>query len=267
MEYFSKLNKKLDDGFKLTDVSCPTCKKTALFNPLDSTFQCISCETTLDFEVQSSSLTLPATSPPLPTLPATSPPLPTSSSSPPPLLSNPPPSSSSISRSNELSSKLAQKLLKGYTMLEECCPDCLVPLMRLKKEPAVCVGCDYQWLASTSSHSHHPPSSSIPPPGAIKYDQKTEKNLDKPRALPPPPPSPPVNLVCPPQPSSAFPCSPSLNLIRDNLMEMTSLLSCLYLEETKDIVKGKDLRGADSLIKGALPQLIGLFNQLNNHQK
>lgn len=267
MEYFSKLNQKLDQGFKLTDVSCQNCKKTALFNPADSTFQCVNCEKILDFEVDSSSLAPPASS---------SSPLPQkSSSSPPPLSLNPPPSSSSISKSNELSSKLAQKLLRGYTMLEECCPDCLVPLMRLKKEAAVCVGCDYKWLASSSSHhpppppplsSPPPPSSSFPPVSSSNNNQKTEKNLDKPRALSPPPPS--VSLISPPQPTSAFPpSSSSLNLIRDNLLEMTSMLSSLYLEETKDIVKGKNLRGADNLINGALPQLISLFNQLNNNQK
>lgn len=41
--FFSKLNTKLDAGYKLTNSDCPICKKTILYNPADKSLFCVEC--------------------------------------------------------------------------------------------------------------------------------------------------------------------------------------------------------------------------------
>lgn len=123
MDFFKKLNEKLDLGWKYTDCECPSCKKQALYNPEASTFHCINCEKLLDFEIKPENLLKNAEQQENPAnIPAFS-----------------------AKKRDDSSSKLAKKLLEGWTMLEECCPDCLIPLMKPRKGPAICVGCGYEW--------------------------------------------------------------------------------------------------------------------------
>ncbi len=39
------------------------------------------------------------------------------------------------------SKAMSSKLIQGWTMLEECCPDCFIPIMRKGKE-SICVSCN-----------------------------------------------------------------------------------------------------------------------------
>lgn len=50
MDFFEKLNKKLDEGYKLTDYACPLCKKSVVLNPSDKTLFCIGCNLPIKFE-------------------------------------------------------------------------------------------------------------------------------------------------------------------------------------------------------------------------
>lgn len=46
-----------------------------------------------------------------------------------------------------MSKKIGEKLLHGWTMLNESCNDCLAPLMKSKKGEKICFGCDRDYAA------------------------------------------------------------------------------------------------------------------------
>nr|PNR48733.1 hypothetical protein PHYPA_013210 [Physcomitrium patens] len=84
---------------------------------------------------------------------------------------NPPPSSSSYLASRDHSSLIASKLLQGWTLLAESCPQCLTPLVRNRQKQVYCVSCS-QWLltqdqlalklAAQHVHENSPPPSTPP---------------------------------------------------------------------------------------------------------
>lgn len=84
---------------------------------------------------------------------------------------NPPPSSSSSLASRDHSSLIASKLLQGWTLLAESCPQCLTPLVRNRQKQVYCVSCS-QWLltqdqlalklAAQHVHENSPPPSTPP---------------------------------------------------------------------------------------------------------
>ena len=43
MDFFEKMNKKLDEGYKLTDTNCPQCNKSIMYDPKEKTLYCIGC--------------------------------------------------------------------------------------------------------------------------------------------------------------------------------------------------------------------------------
>ena len=43
MDYFTKLNLKMDNGWKLTDKYCSKCQVAFLINPEQSTLHCANC--------------------------------------------------------------------------------------------------------------------------------------------------------------------------------------------------------------------------------
>jgi uncharacterized Zn finger protein (UPF0148 family) len=50
------------------------------------------------------------------------------------------------------SSKMGTLLLQGWAMLEECCEDCNVPLMRNRtKDKEICVQCNRDYKADTAA--------------------------------------------------------------------------------------------------------------------
>ena len=52
-------------------------------------------------------------------------------------------------------------LLQGWAMLEECCDECNVPLMRNRtKDKEVCVECNRDYKATTDPKSAEKPSNS-----------------------------------------------------------------------------------------------------------
>jgi len=48
---------------------------------------------------------------------------------------------------NETTSKMGEKLLQGWAMLQESCPKCSVPLMRDKEKRMICMSCGLQVLS------------------------------------------------------------------------------------------------------------------------
>merc|ERR1712137_96993 len=63
------------------------------------------------------------------------------------------------------SSKLGEKLLQGWTMLEDACPRCNIPLMRKpKSKDMLCVGCGAQVVESMDQiPSNSNPQNQSPP--------------------------------------------------------------------------------------------------------
>ncbi|KAL4430258.1 hypothetical protein ABPG74_014817 [Tetrahymena malaccensis] len=148
MNFFTLLNKKLDEGWKLTDSNCPICKSSIVYNPKDKSLFCIKCDkpckieadiidnqeeesnsrkessnennkkqqnlnddSDSDFDEYEFKWNMNKNAPP--------------------------------SRTDEISKLLSQKLLQGYAMLQECCAVCLAPIMRSKTGEYTCVGCKW----------------------------------------------------------------------------------------------------------------------------
>ena len=44
MNIFAEINKKLDEGFKMTDASCSKCKNSVLASPNLEEFYCVGCK-------------------------------------------------------------------------------------------------------------------------------------------------------------------------------------------------------------------------------
>lgn len=135
---FQKINKKLDEGWKLTNVNCPICQTTIVGHPTSKQFYCVKCEmpAKLDME-EDDDLEVEV------------------------IGSGSKKGSNGesrdieefdnmiISKENEvkkspkpdLSKKMGELLLQGWAMMEESCYDCLVPYMKSRKGEYVCVGC------------------------------------------------------------------------------------------------------------------------------
>lgn len=48
MNFFTALNVKLEEGWKLTDSNCPVCRASIIYNPLDKSLFCIKCNQSCD---------------------------------------------------------------------------------------------------------------------------------------------------------------------------------------------------------------------------
>lgn len=44
MSFFSKMNAKLDEGYKMTNINCETCKFSLLINPPTKFLYCPKCD-------------------------------------------------------------------------------------------------------------------------------------------------------------------------------------------------------------------------------
>ncbi len=44
------MNKKLDDGWKLTTTNCPICNFSVIYNPKDKSMFCIKCNLPVKFD-------------------------------------------------------------------------------------------------------------------------------------------------------------------------------------------------------------------------
>jgi uncharacterized Zn finger protein (UPF0148 family) len=131
---FQKISQKLDEGWKLTNVSCPICKTCIVGYPKTKEFYCVKCDMPAkiggeddDYEVEVE------------------------------VIGNEPKKITEIEefdnmvisrnndpkrkRADELSKKMGDLLLQGWTMLEDTCYDCLFPYMRSRKGEVICVGC------------------------------------------------------------------------------------------------------------------------------
>lgn len=131
---FAKMNKKLEEGWKLTDADCPICKTTIVGNPTTKEMYCVSCEMPVkitkeeeeeDTEVEVvgnhdkpdneyedfDNMVIQRQNDP------------------------------ERKKANDLSKKTGELLLQGWTMLGDTCFDCLFPLMRSRQGQTICVGC------------------------------------------------------------------------------------------------------------------------------
>ena len=139
-EYFVKMNQRLDEGWKLTDTNCPFCSASVMISPSLKDFFCCKCNKSVEIEIEEEEVENKSS-----------------------VLNNLKQEDKInkqeetfneidyknlkkqqeiiSNKTNQSSKKMSDKLLKGWTMLEDCCPDCFVPLMK-KKNEIMCVGCD-----------------------------------------------------------------------------------------------------------------------------
>jgi len=136
---FQKINAKLDEGWKLSNISCPVCNTIILGNPTSKQFYCFKCEMPAKVEVEEEEEDVEIVN---------------SGSG------NGNGSATKVNeveefdnmlfakenearrkKGDEMSKKMGEYLLKGWAMLEEACEDCLFPYMRSKAGEIVCVGC------------------------------------------------------------------------------------------------------------------------------
>jgi len=52
MSYFAKINKLLDEGWVMSNLNCPDCKGTILYNTTQKNAICCKCDKTMDVEIQ-----------------------------------------------------------------------------------------------------------------------------------------------------------------------------------------------------------------------
>eukprot|EP00164_Ancoracysta_twista_P012921 GFYU01020440.1.p1 GENE.GFYU01020440.1~~GFYU01020440.1.p1 ORF type:complete len:333 (+),score=94.56 GFYU01020440.1:158-1156(+) len=144
----NQLSKKLLEGWTLLSDSCPntTCNVPLIMNKAKEIY-CINCDKYCERDGDSMKYSLnqpttgqtpaPAQAPaPVATAPA-------SVVAPPAVSSSPKKQNDSGSRSDSSSALIAQKLLQGWTLLNDYCPnpDCSVPLVRNKEGQMSCVSC------------------------------------------------------------------------------------------------------------------------------
>jgi uncharacterized Zn finger protein (UPF0148 family) len=144
LEVLQKINKKLDQGWKMSDQTCPVCKTIIVGNLTTKEFYCCKCdmpakfvfddeESDDGFEVQHHSPhkfeVIEAEKPKEKEV-------------------TPEEYDNMIfkreqerRKSDVLSKKMGDLLLQGWAMLEDTCALCLFPLMRSKKGEYLCVGC------------------------------------------------------------------------------------------------------------------------------
>lgn len=255
MDYFKKLNEKLDLGWKYTDCSCPTCSKQALFDPSTDTFQCIHCNKALDLQrVSEKEIDL-------------------TEQKPLDLKETPKPQKETLLKETPLkkedpSKKLAQKLLEGWTMLEECCPDCFVPLMKPRKGgSAICVSCDYKWGGNKKENNNENSNKKnqnsfkdIPYKQDLQRDfndlsiKETllDKNHDKPRPL----------IKENQSKRARISVLNSQEEAIENISTMILALTGVYKEKINGIVNEKNLDSAERIIKGPLKTLVKIQGDL-----
>lgn len=239
MDFFKKINEKLDLGWKYTDCDCPTCKKQVLYNPEDDTFHCIQCEKTLDLQVQQQPKASSSTKEEF-------------------LLHK---NDVSQKKRNDSSAKLAQKLLEGYTMLEECCPDCLIPLMRPRKGNAVCVGCDFKWAGDQPAVKTKEDEKNERKEENRDVENKTkkkeiERNNDKPLQLKEKEAGNRENRIY------------KQEIVLDNIGNILVNISKMYKEKVEKACKEDSLDSAERVLKGPLEDLLRLQSIfLSNYEK
>jgi uncharacterized Zn finger protein (UPF0148 family) len=111
MEFFEAMNKKLDEGWKMTDGSCEKCNSLVMYNPVNNTYNCLKCHKPVDlvasekqdpehkkkeveyaeeFTKKESMKTVEDRQP-------------------------------NVTRSDEISKQMSNKLLQGWAMLEKSC--------------------------------------------------------------------------------------------------------------------------------------------------
>jgi uncharacterized Zn finger protein (UPF0148 family) len=134
---FQKINAKLDEGWKLTNASCPICNTSILGKHDSKDLYCVKCEMPVRFEPEEEEDEVEVI--------------------------NSGSGNGSAGKRNEveefenmlfskenearrkkadeLSKKTGELLLKGWAMLEDTCVDCLFPYMRSKAGEVICVGC------------------------------------------------------------------------------------------------------------------------------
>jgi uncharacterized Zn finger protein (UPF0148 family) len=141
LEILGRINRRLDDGWKMSNQSCPVCKTIILGHPETKEFYCVKCEMPakivaddeeyeievigssnynkeaveeIDYEEYNKELDNMVFSKKR---------------------------EEERKKSDALSKKMGDLLLQGWAMLEDTCPQCLFPIMRSKKGELVCVGC------------------------------------------------------------------------------------------------------------------------------
>ncbi|PRP88603.1 hypothetical protein PROFUN_03014 [Planoprotostelium fungivorum] len=153
------LGQKMLQGWTLLAESCPSIE---CFNPLverkkDHTILCVNCEKNFNRETISGEMVfLPVTAPapaPVPVASTLQPtpaptPQPSTTSSSVPQSSTPSTNTEDnaiqqrLQHSRNSSSLISKKLLEGWSMLQESCPVCQVPLMRNREGEMTCVVCN-----------------------------------------------------------------------------------------------------------------------------
>jgi len=134
---FQKINAKLDEGWKLSNISCPVCSTVILGNPTSKQFYCFKCEMPAKVEIEDDEEDVEVVNSGSGNGSATKPKEVEEFDN----MIFAKENEARRKKGDEMSKKMGEYLLKGWAMLEEACEDCLFPYMRSKSGEIVCVGC------------------------------------------------------------------------------------------------------------------------------
>lgn len=214
-EYFKNVNEKLDQGWKMTTVSCGEgpCTTSLLANITEQKTFCPKCKSTKDAELKVESA------------PAPDPyadfeededkednydNLASKLMSKSTTVQTPKQEEEKYDNSTK---KLSEYLLMGYTMLEDCCQECCLPYVRDRRGKTFCPGCEKEKnkpeennkkkkeapkVTNISAPKINPVPTQNPPP-------EPAQSIEKPPQKPQTPPQTPLPASQPPLPTQSLP--------------------------------------------------------------
>eukprot|EP01017_Pseudomicrothorax_dubius_P019435 TRINITY_DN2137_c0_g1_i17.p1 TRINITY_DN2137_c0_g1~~TRINITY_DN2137_c0_g1_i17.p1 ORF type:complete len:241 (-),score=32.23 TRINITY_DN2137_c0_g1_i17:755-1477(-) len=147
MDFFRKVNELMDKGYKMSDAHCEKCRTPVMCDPTLTRLFCVTCGeyTELNLASTTNSNQDEDNQQEVKNEELAPPPKPR--------------------KTDDYSKKIGEKLLMGYTMLEQACDTCYVPLMRSKKKEVSCVGCGRIFSQAAAP----------PPPAPSSTTQETKK--------------------------------------------------------------------------------------------
>lgn len=251
MEYFTKLNSLLDAGWKMTDSSCEDCKSANVYHPQTAVMKCVKCEKESKVDIitedeAKESNIIPKND--------------SNEKNSFEICGKPTtkfeddnywgPTSKENTKTNDVSKKLASKLLKGWKMMEECCPDCFVPLMQSKQGKNICVECESDFPVLKEQSQNSPKNTQPYPQPQLQISNQTQRKPSIPKKETPS--------------KSHHQSNPTLqndHSLESSLHSSLSSISSFYM---RFLAKADSLNDRESIEEGlsAISKVITLKNQI-----
>jgi uncharacterized Zn finger protein (UPF0148 family) len=118
MSYFAKINKLLDEGWVMSNLNCPDCKGTILYNTTEKSAICCKCDKTMDVQIEKEEENYDT-------------------------IDEEPEMITQVPKKDydDGSKKIGELLLQGWCMRETSCKKCFMPYMESRQKELVCVTC------------------------------------------------------------------------------------------------------------------------------